>query len=147
MWSRRVIALFLQFSMSCWRYRCELFHFINVNTAEKNLRYECTQLLYSLSREKNRIHPNYWHLLNRKNAYFENARISNLQSWLRRVQLGITKQVQVEKTNITDIRKWLTCNINVENSNDTNDSNPHTQNELRNDEYLRTPPIIAQLLL
>ena len=146
-WSRRVIALFLQFSMSCWKYRCELFHFNNVNTAEKNLRYECTQLLYSLSRDKNRLHPNYWHLLSRKNAYFENARISNLQSWLRRIQLGITKQIQVEKTNITDIRKWLTRTINVENSNDTNDSNPQTQNELRNDEYLRTPPILAQLLL
>ena len=158
MWARRFVSLLLSFTMDCWRYHCDAIHSKEENSAEGRVRTKCKDLLYKLQRDNSTLHTNYLHLLNREYSFFESARISTLDSWIRRIELGIQKKLDNKISKISDIRSWLHTPKHTTNENQstersqtvrtiqTSETNvPISSNE--NESFLLTPFIPCQSIV
>ena len=141
LWSLNVIALFINFSLSCWNFRCEAVHSITELTSEKRLRSECETLFIELKSNHSNLPPTYQHLLNRNKHFFSNAPIPNLQSWLRRVNVSLNTHRQSCQQKSTDIRTWLCRKVRDDCSNGTTSTTECEQNAYELEDPFQCPSI------
>ena len=154
MWPKKVISMMVGLTMGCWKYRCEVLHSTFENTYEGRLRQKCKNFLHDLKRDNSSLHHKYHHLLERNKQYFDNVRISTLDSWMRRITLGIRKKLEEDTKSTNDIRHWMTKGTRtVPNkqkkviSNKTQNTSTLQNNPVTTEEYLLTPYIPSQLQL
>ena len=118
-WSKTFIRYLLQLTKSLWKKRCDIMNETSTSNVEHKLRSDCTSLFYQLQRSKN-LPYNCSHLLNKKPAFFTNARPQALNSWLRKINFGLKQTEKGQTKTKSDIRSWLNSKSTPKQSSNLN---------------------------
>ena len=131
MWTRKMMDFLLNMTHKIWKQRCELVNTTLNQSYEARFRNECTTLYISLQSKKRDFPVMFRYLLERDKHYFQQAKLSAIKSWMRRVQLAV-KELE-RKTQCEDIRKWTIVKNKKKQVNELNtveENSPiHTVND------------------
>ena len=110
-WAKRVVLALMKFSKEMWLKRCKIVHEKNDNTLEKRTRLKARELFLNLKQNPWNLESADRKLLERKMTYFEVAQMSNINSWVTRVNLALYKTAMKEKRKKCTLRSWIKAGI------------------------------------
>jgi len=133
-WGRRLVREMIDFSLSLWKFRCEMVHEKCEGSTEQRLRSLAEQWLIQLRQNQTLIPISSRHLLNRSPTYFRRGALRSVTAWIRRVDMEMQKSR--ETSNVLDIRKWMTPKnvVSVGGGSLHNDVRPEYLDEESDDE-------------
>jgi len=79
----------LEFSVQCWRHRCELLHMNKIGSEIDLLRSNLLTFALQIQDDPWKFHERERHLLRRKLSFFRKARRSTLVTWKARVDAAL----------------------------------------------------------
>ena len=85
-WNRKASKYLLQFSMNCWRHRCDAIHMGRVGTSEDVFRAQMLRKALDLQNEPWKLALEDRTLGNRNLNFFQKAKLLNLLMWKQRVE-------------------------------------------------------------
>ena len=105
-WSKKFIRYLLQVTKSLWKKRCEIMNVCAEKNVDHKIRSDCKSLYYQLKLSK-LLPYNFSYLLEKTPAFFTTAKPQALNSWMRKIKLGMA-QIDKGSVNVkSDIRSWL----------------------------------------
>lgn len=121
-WGRWLVREMIDFSLSVWKFRCDMVHEKCEGSMEQRLRSLAEEWLIQLRQNQTLIPLSSRHLLNRSPTYFRRGALRSVTAWIRRIDVEMQKSR--ETPNVSDIRKWMIS------KNDVSDGKDGSQNRL-----------------
>ena len=106
-WARKLTGFLFHFSHDIWTHRCTLVADNTDLSYEAQIRQKCRSLLVTLSTNPNQLPHSYRYLLGKKSHFHDKAHPRAIQSWLKRIQIGLEKAKNGQSQSSSDIRNWF----------------------------------------